>query len=38
MNIAIIGYGIMGEGLCHYLSCFEDINKIYLKTGKTKKV
>ena len=37
MNIGIIGFGIMGEGLCHYLSCFEDIKKIYLKTGVNKK-
>ena len=37
MNIGIIGFGIMGEGLSLYLCCFEHIKKIYIKTGKTKK-
>ena len=37
MNVGIIGFGIMGEGLSHHLSCFEHIKKIYLKTGKNKK-
>ena len=36
MNIGIIGFGIMGEGLSQYLSCFEHIKKIYIKTGKKK--
>ena len=37
MNIGIIGFGIMGEGLSQYLCCFEHIEKIYVKTGKKKK-
>ncbi len=37
MNIGIIGFGIMGEGLCHYLSCFKNIKNIYLKLGTNKK-
>ncbi len=37
MNIGIIGFGIMGEGLSLYLCCYEHIKKIYIKTGKKKK-
>ena len=37
MNVGIIGFGIMGEGLSQYLCCFEYIKKIYIKTGKEKK-
>tara|TARA_Y100000389_G_scaffold143669_1_gene141977 strand:+ start:17941 stop:18780 length:840 start_codon:yes stop_codon:yes gene_type:complete len=37
MNIGIIGFGIMGEGLSLYLCCFEHIKKIYIKTGEKKK-
>ena len=33
MNIGIIGFGIMGEGLSQYLSCFEHIKKIYIKSA-----
>jgi 3-hydroxybutyryl-CoA dehydrogenase len=37
MNIGVIGFGVMGEGLINYLSAFQDIKKIYLKTGNKKK-
>jgi 3-hydroxybutyryl-CoA dehydrogenase len=37
MNIGVIGFGVMGEGLINYLSVFQDLKKIYLKTGTKKK-
>jgi 3-hydroxybutyryl-CoA dehydrogenase len=37
MNIGVIGYGVMGEGIVQYLACSEHVKKIYLKIGKKKK-
>ena len=36
MNIGVIGFGIMGEGLVNYLSAFQDVKKYISKQGTKK--